>query len=131
MEGCIKECLCHREEHRTNRSLKVWWHIYHIDSTNYFLFSLSALLQRRSQGYMKSMILPYKPLNYSANLADKFIMNERKERLFHTALLQYNRIFPCSECDTWDECYTLENNRILFWFNTDEGTTHLLMDEAA
>jgi hypothetical protein len=55
-------------------------------------------------------------------------MNNIKERLIKQAQERYNKIFPCSSKQTLDDSFTIENNKIFFWFNTEDKSTHVLME---
>ena len=56
-------------------------------------------------------------------------MGAKKRELIYRALSEYKTIFPCGKNETLDECFTQEGNLLLFWFNTDDDSTHLLADE--
>jgi hypothetical protein len=56
-------------------------------------------------------------------------MNELKQKMIRTAKGQYQAIFPCSEKKSLGDCFTIEENRIFFWFNTADETTHVLTQD--
>jgi len=56
-------------------------------------------------------------------------MNEMKLELIRSAQKQYSAIYPCSSKKNLGECFTLEEDRIVFWFNTADATTHVLTQE--
>lgn len=51
-------------------------------------------------------------------------MNAIKKRMIAEARRKYRRIFPCSYRRNLDDCFTIENNEIIFWFNTEDFSTH-------
>ncbi len=53
-------------------------------------------------------------------------MNDIKAHLIEQARREYRRIFPCARRGDLDECFTVEGNKILFWFNTDDDSTHMV-----
>ncbi|MBN2038271.1 MAG: hypothetical protein JW768_16140 [Chitinispirillaceae bacterium] len=58
-------------------------------------------------------------------------MNELKQKLILRAKKQYKQIYPCSSKKSIRDCFTVENDRMIFWFNTADETTHILMQELA
>ena len=53
-------------------------------------------------------------------------MNELKERMIHQALQKFERIYPCAKSGNFADCFTQIDDRLLFWFNTDDESTHLI-----
>ena len=58
-------------------------------------------------------------------------MNDLKKKMILKARQQYNRIYPCSSKKNFGDSFTVEENRILFWFNTPDKSTHVLTQELA
>lgn len=58
-------------------------------------------------------------------------MSELQKQMISQARRQYHQIFPCATKGSLRECFTVEENRILFWFNTADETTHVLAEELA
>jgi hypothetical protein len=58
-------------------------------------------------------------------------MNKLKEQLINKAKDRFKKIAPCSTRRTLDESFTVENNTIYFWFNTEDKSTHVLADKIA
>lgn len=56
-------------------------------------------------------------------------MNEIQDELIETALAQFRRIFPCGNKSKIEEGFTVEGQHLLFWFNTEDNSTHLLSRE--
>lgn len=57
-------------------------------------------------------------------------MNDIKLTMIEKARQNYSRIFPCGLKADLAECFTVEANRIFFWFNTEDETTHVLSMDA-
>jgi hypothetical protein len=55
-------------------------------------------------------------------------MNKLKETLIERARDRYEEISPCPSKGSFEECFTLENNRLCFWFNTKDQSTHVLAE---
>jgi hypothetical protein len=58
-------------------------------------------------------------------------MNDLKRKMIIQARNQYQQIYPCSSKKNLGDCFTVEEDRILFWFNTPDETTHVLTQELA
>ncbi|MBD3320564.1 MAG: hypothetical protein GF350_05645 [Chitinivibrionales bacterium] len=56
-------------------------------------------------------------------------MNKLRQRLINQAKRKYRRIYPCTPKPTLAECFTFHNNKLLFWFNTEDHTTHVMTAE--
>ena len=53
-------------------------------------------------------------------------MNELKRKMIRKAVQQYKRIYPCGSKRNFSECFTLIDDSIVFWFNTEDRSTHLM-----
>lgn len=53
-------------------------------------------------------------------------MGELKQKLIERALSEYEQIFPCGSATLFDDCFTTTADKLLFWFNTKDESTHLL-----
>jgi hypothetical protein len=58
-------------------------------------------------------------------------MNQLKQEMIRTARKRYQAIYPCASKKSLSECFTLEEDRIVFWFNTEDSTTHVLTEQIA
>ena len=58
-------------------------------------------------------------------------MSEEKMRLIERAIESHERIFPCGNATMLEECFTVNENKLLFWFNTEDDSTHLLEEVLA
>lgn len=53
-------------------------------------------------------------------------MGELEQKLIRRAILKHKKIFPCSRKSTFEASFTRESNRILFWYNTKDRSTHVV-----
>jgi len=53
-------------------------------------------------------------------------MNELKRKMIRKAVQQYKRIYPCGSKRYLSECFTEVDDSIVFWFNTEDRSTHLI-----
>ena len=60
------------------------------------------------------------------NSSDKFTMNTLKKNMIKTALERYKHIVPCATLPSLDESFTVEDEKVFFWFNTDDHSTHVV-----
>ncbi len=56
-------------------------------------------------------------------------MSEKHERLIKKAIEKHERIHPCSNKGEFRECFSVFDNKLIFWYNTDDDSTHVLMEE--
>jgi hypothetical protein len=56
-------------------------------------------------------------------------MNNLKKNMIRRAMKRYKNIAPCAPQRTLDDCFTFEDNKIYFWFNTEDHSTHVLSAE--
>ncbi len=57
-------------------------------------------------------------------------MNTLKEKLIKLAQDTYKEILPCPSKGTFKESFTVENNKVYFWFNTADNSTHVMSEKA-
>ena len=57
---------------------------------------------------------------------EKQQLSELKKRLIKKAVMTHGRIYPCSVCEGFDDCFTLQGNSMCFWFLTEDKNTHML-----
>ena len=53
-------------------------------------------------------------------------MNELKTRMIFQARETFKNIYPCGTNTEFIDCFTMMGNMLVFWFNTDDHSTHLL-----
>jgi len=54
-------------------------------------------------------------------------MEESKQALIDKALEKYGKIYPC-ENKKIEDCFTQEEDLLIFWFNDDSGSTRIVTD---
>jgi len=52
-------------------------------------------------------------------------MNELKEKMIRSARNRFKDIHPCSAKKDLRECFTTEEEYLMFWFNTSDNSTHV------
>jgi hypothetical protein len=57
------------------------------------------------------------------------IMNEIMEKMIQDAKTQYGPICLLPHRATFSECFTWSNNKLFFWFNTEDHSTHLIAEK--
>jgi hypothetical protein len=55
-------------------------------------------------------------------------MGEIKERMIRQAMTQYGSICPLPHKTSFSDCFTCGNNTLIFWFNTEDNSTHLIAE---
>ena len=53
-------------------------------------------------------------------------MHELKTRLISQAQQTFQTIYPCGNKVELFDCFTQMGNLLVFWFNTEDHSTHLL-----
>ena len=53
-------------------------------------------------------------------------MNAIQESLIKKARKQFKIIYPVALKNSLEECFTEDDNQIVFWFNVKGGSTHIL-----
>ena len=54
-------------------------------------------------------------------------MDSLKMELIRKAIRAHKKIFPCGTKSTFADCFTLQGDQVLFWFDTEDRSTHLVM----
>ena len=52
-----------------------------------------------------------------------------EKKLIKKARSKYKRIFPCRNKKSFAECFTTYNDKLFFWFDTENQSTHVEMDD--
>jgi len=55
-------------------------------------------------------------------------MDELKAKLINRAQSLYGKIKPCGKRESFDECFTIYHDKILFWFNGSDDSTKILSE---
>ena len=53
-------------------------------------------------------------------------MNKVKKAMIQQAIKKYRQIYPCGVRKDLGDCFTIMDDRVVFWFNTSDNSTHLL-----
>jgi hypothetical protein len=53
-------------------------------------------------------------------------MNALKKNLIQQAMERYEHIAPCTTLPSLEDSFTIENDKLVFWFNTDDHSTHVV-----
>ena len=53
-------------------------------------------------------------------------MGELEQRLIQRAIQKHKKIFPCARKNSLESCFTREKDRLLFWYNTKDRSTHVV-----
>lgn len=56
-------------------------------------------------------------------------MAKLKAKLIIQAKEKHNFIEPCPKCGTWTNSFTIINEKLFFWFNTEDHSTHVVSCE--
>ena len=58
-------------------------------------------------------------------------MTEQKERLIRRAYETHETVLPCSNRAELSECFSTMEDKLVLWFNTEDNSTHVLVEEVA
>ena len=53
-------------------------------------------------------------------------MREEKLGLLKKAIEAHEKIFPCGEASLLEDCFTETGEKLFFWFNTEDDSTHIV-----
>ena len=53
-------------------------------------------------------------------------MSEVELGLLKKALEAHEKIFPCGETSLLEDCFTKTGEKLFFWFNTEDHSTHVV-----
>jgi hypothetical protein len=59
---------------------------------------------------------------------EKF-MESVEKKMIKKARATYKKIFPCPHRGRLEECITRDATHIYFWFNTEDQSTHLMVEK--
>ncbi|HMD69188.1 MAG TPA: hypothetical protein VKF42_09955 [Chitinivibrionales bacterium] len=54
-------------------------------------------------------------------------MTTLEAKLMDQATAIHDRIFPCSSRNGFEHCFTRDEGKVCFWYNTEDQSTHLLV----
>lgn len=55
-------------------------------------------------------------------------MSTIQRKLIRKAKDRYKQIFRCKGCTTWADSFTVQGDKIYFWFNTADRSTRVVYD---
>jgi hypothetical protein len=58
-------------------------------------------------------------------------LSELETRLIEQALKGHRRIYPCGNRQQLHECFTIDEDSLSFWFNTEDNSTHVITAQMA
>ncbi|MGM0461234.1 MAG: hypothetical protein ACQEQ4_02300 [Fibrobacterota bacterium] len=56
-------------------------------------------------------------------------MSKEKLHLIEQALKKHAKILPCGTFASLMDCFTQEEGRLFFWFNTPDNSTHAVYED--
>jgi len=56
-------------------------------------------------------------------------MDDIQLRLIEKAIAKYKKIFPCGGTIQLEDCFTIDENKLFFWFNTEDNNTHVIEEK--
>lgn len=56
-------------------------------------------------------------------------MTDIEENLISEATALHSTIFPCSAQGEFEYCFTRDDEKVYFWFNTEDQSTHVISAE--
>lgn len=56
-------------------------------------------------------------------------MSELYMSLIQQAIDKHEKIYPCGSVTQLGDCFTMTGDKLFFWYNTEDDSTHLLMEE--
>jgi hypothetical protein len=57
-------------------------------------------------------------------------MSKKQKRMIIRALRRNGRIFPCATRANLRECFSCFEDSLIFWYNTQDGSTHVEIQKA-
>ena len=59
---------------------------------------------------------------------DTLNMNTLKKTMIKKAKSRFKKILPCGRRRSLKQCFTVEKDKVFFWFNTEDESTHLMVE---
>jgi hypothetical protein len=56
-------------------------------------------------------------------------MRDLENDLIIQATRRHKKIFPCADKQEFSDCFTRCGNKVLFWYNTEDNSTHVMTFE--
>jgi hypothetical protein len=51
-----------------------------------------------------------------------------EKHLIDKATRKHKKIYPCAQKKTIDDCFTIDQGRLMLWFNTEDQSTHVISE---
>ena len=58
-------------------------------------------------------------------------LTENHKVLIKDARKKHGKIYPCGSKKSFGDCFTVQDNKLYFWFDTPDRSTHVLEKEVA
>jgi len=59
-------------------------------------------------------------------MEQRAVLNDCEQRMIDEALKRHRKIYPCSDKTDLRQCFTRDEKHYLFWFNTEDNSTHVI-----
>jgi hypothetical protein len=69
-------------------------------------------------------------IHLDGNVENTCVLSDFEQSMIHKAQLEHGRIYPCANKPSFEECFTVDNGMHLFWFNTEDKSTHVITAKA-
>lgn len=56
----------------------------------------------------------------------KLLIDTLKSYLIEEAINQYENIYPCKNQSDFTKSFTVDESKLIFWFNTEDNNTHMV-----
>jgi len=53
-------------------------------------------------------------------------MDELKQQLIEEATIKHEKIYPVGRREGFEECFTVHEDKLVFWFNREDQSTSIL-----
>ncbi len=54
-------------------------------------------------------------------------MTELETKLLGQAAAMHDKIFPCTATNEFEQCFTRDEGKLCFWYNTADQSTHMVV----
>lgn len=56
------------------------------------------------------------------------VLGKAQKRILKKAIKRHQRIHPCGDRQTFSQCFTECNGKTVLWFDTDDRSTHAVVE---
>jgi hypothetical protein len=92
----------------------------------YYLYGRQGGGRVKAVNCIVSIFLPY-GLDEKPTHGGRAMFEEKKAYLIDRAINMYKIVLPCCDKFSLDECFTVWEDILIFWFNTNDNNTHVLL----